>query len=410
MFSICSSRLDLVRTLLRLNQDLLKLQSRLLCHQIIDRIIPNNLEDFKSQKLLTANQPENSKLNKIAIIGLPNSGKSTLTNQLIGQKISSVSKRVHTTRKNVIGVFNHESTQVEILDSPGVIRIKHCIEHHLEHSLLSHPNLSANVADLLVILVDVGKKIYRQCLSVDLWKILNSHRDTKSILVLNKVDQVKKKQKLFDIVNNLTGCCIEGKSIEGSEMFTHRDRLKNTEEEIKQLIYHNMRLKKNETLKEEDLSDLSILRRLSWPYFSRVFMISALTGDGVDDLRNYLVQTAKPSPWKYHKSIVTLQNPKEIAVSIIREKLLDQVKEEVPYSLELKVDLWELNDNGSLNIVVNIFCPKEQYMEMVIGPKGQFVARIAALAQEDLSNVFACHVYLKLAVKRKYLNSARFKK
>lgn len=364
--------------------------------------IPKTKSDHNRVQELDVVQPDEPKLNRVAIIGVPNSGKSTLLNQLVGARVSSVSSKVHTTRRNVIGVLSQGSTQVEFLDTPGLIQLNDCLKHSLEHTLYHHPHLSAKVADMVVVLVDVSLKIYRRFLTKEIYNVLLKHRDKKSVLVLNKVDILEKKQKLMYCVDRLTGGYIDGESVDGKERRIIVGPKRRSYHDMQEIIKRAERKLQNiqDESKKDDLLDPNIdPRNLHWPYFSRVFMISALTGDGVDDLRSYLISEAKPQPWKYHESIITRESPENIICSIVREKFLDNCIWDIPYTLGFKIGDWVVDDLGNLHISVDVIVHKQNQMRFVVGGNGTTVSKVVDQARQELSDLFCCDVRLKINVK-----------
>ncbi|XP_053205777.1 GTPase Era, mitochondrial-like [Panonychus citri] len=365
--------------------------------------IPRTKAEYSRRNSLPIDQPDEPRLNRVSIIGLPNSGKSTLVNQLTGLRITSVSRKVHTTRKNIIGIFNEGSTQIELLDTPGLVKLKHCVDFNLEHTLYNNPRLSAKVADLIAVLVDASQKRYINFLDYETFKLLSKHKDKKSILVLNKVDRTKDKSMLLTAVDNLTGRFIEGESIEGKE---RKETRKPLAKSIKMLIEETEKrlsqspvetdLPQSEELREKLPKDLF---NLYWPNFSKVFMVSALTGDGVDELKDYMIETAKPCQWKYNEKIVTNQDPQALAISIVREKFLDHGQWDTPYLLKFRIVTWELDEMKNLHIVITALCPKSAKMISIIGPEGGLIARISAEARQELIDTFNCEVRLKVIVK-----------
>lgn len=104
------------------------------------------------------------------------------------------------------------------------------------------------------------------------------------------------------------------------------------------------------------LSALAVLVREKtyWPYFNQVFMVSALANDGLDDLKRYLFSRAKPGNWIFTRNLLTDQMPQEIAEMCVREKMLENIHNEVPYEVGLQTSFWEIDDNDCLNIIINI--------------------------------------------------------
>uniref|UniRef100_A0A8D0GLA6 GTPase Era, mitochondrial n=1 Tax=Sphenodon punctatus TaxID=8508 RepID=A0A8D0GLA6_SPHPU len=115
--------------------------------------------------------------------------------------------------------------------------------------------------------------------------------------------------------------------------------------------------------------------------------------------KTYLLMQAKPGPWEFHSEVLTNQSPQEICNNIIREKLLEYLPLEVPYTV-LQGGLWE-GPGGELVILQNLLVKKESHMKMLIGPKGEVINQIVQEAGQDLMNAFLCDVQLKLCVKLK---------
>lgn len=148
----------------------------------------------------------------------------------------------------------------------------------------------------------------------------------------------------------------------------------------------------NPDIKENEASEIG------WPHFSRVFYISALTTDGVEDIRNYFLERAMERPWLHHSSSVTDQNPEEIVKSVVRSKCLAVFKYEIPYNLNFKIELWDVDKSGLLQIAVVVFAP-EKNVKIIIGPKGKNIAKIVGEAQQEIANIFHCDVKFNLIVK-----------
>ncbi|XP_021572573.1 GTPase Era, mitochondrial isoform X3 [Carlito syrichta] len=130
--------------------------------------------------------PENPRVLRVVLLGAPNAGKSTLSNQLLGRKVFPVSKKVHTTRCQALGVITDKEAQVILLDTPGIISPVKQKRHHLEPSLLEDPWKSMESADLVVVLVDVSDKWTRNQLSPQVIRCLTQFSQVPSILVMNK--------------------------------------------------------------------------------------------------------------------------------------------------------------------------------------------------------------------------------
>ncbi|KAI4898568.1 hypothetical protein NFI96_025597 [Prochilodus magdalenae] len=141
--------------------------------------------------------------------------------------------------------------------------------------------------------------------------------------------------------------------------------------------------------------------RSGWPHFKDVFMLCAADGEDVDTLKRYLMVTAKPGPWHYHSDVVTDQSPEDVCVNTVREKLLEYLPQEVPYTISQHIELWRETEDGKLDISVKLHVKKNSHMSMVIGPGGQVMAKIAHEASEDLTNAFMREVRLKISASLK---------
>ncbi|XP_050178002.1 GTPase Era, mitochondrial isoform X2 [Myiozetetes cayanensis] len=378
-------------------------------------------------------QPQNPKVLRIAIIGAPNAGKSTLSNQLLGRKVFPVSKKVHTTRCKARGVITHEDTQLIILDTPGLTNPLKVKRHNLEKAMLTDPWDSMKHADLVLVLVDVSDHWTRNALSKEVLKCLSQFPHIPSVLVLNKVDILKKKYLLLDIVTDLTEGIVNGKKLEVKSAFKSdssssakpplqitqaspagsrapgspcRQGMDQAQEGSGLDNSRGVRDAKSSPVTEEaqgpkqyghkDLKDMK-----GWPNFQEIFMLAARRGEEVDTLKQYLLMQAKPGPWEFHSDVLTSQSPQEVCDNIIREKVLEYLPLEVPYGVTQVTEMWEEGECGELLIVQNLLVPRKSHMRMLIGKGGEVISKIAQEAGQDLMNAFLCDVRLKLRVEVK---------
>ncbi|XP_027717312.1 GTPase Era, mitochondrial isoform X2 [Vombatus ursinus] len=335
------------------------------------------------QALLVAHppdMPENSRILRVVILGAPNAGKSTLSNQLLGRKVFPVSKKVHTTRCKALGVITEEETQVVLLDTPGLISSAKRKRHNLEQSLLKDPWRSMEDADLVVVLVDVSDKWTRGQLNQQVLKCLSQFPQVPSILVMNKVDCLKQKFVLLDLTAALTEGVVGGKELRVKQTFP---------------------VSKTQKAPAESDSEASkgLKERVGWPHFQEIFMLSALSQEDVETLKQYLLAQARPGPWEFHSEVLTSQTPQEICANIIREKLLEHLPQEVPYTVQQVTKLWEEGPGGELVILQDLLVSKESHLRILIGQSGQLISQLAHEVTQDLRNVFLCDVQLRLSVK-----------
>uniref|UniRef100_A0A670KDF8 GTPase Era, mitochondrial n=1 Tax=Podarcis muralis TaxID=64176 RepID=A0A670KDF8_PODMU len=335
---------------------------------------PPPLSAFKAEQDILLghqpDQPENPKILRIAIIGAPNAGKSTLSNQLLGRKVLPVSKKVHTTRRNAQGVITKDDTQLVVLDTPGLTT-------HLKAKRLTQADLVIPTSSFeVLVLVDVSDHYTRNCLHPEVLKCLARFPDLPSILVLNKVDLLKKKFLLLYLVTELTEGVVNGKKLktaEDSDSVPAKENRKHVREKAKK----------------------------GWPGFKEIFMLAATDREEVETLKRYLLKQARPGPWEFHSEVLTTQSPQEVCDNIIREKLLEYLPEEVPYTVTQRTEVWEEGPGGELVIVQNLIVQKETHVKMLVGSRGHLISKIAQEAGSDLMNAFLCDVHLKLSVQLK---------
>ncbi|XP_072519235.1 GTPase Era, mitochondrial [Salminus brasiliensis] len=356
--------------------------------------------------LRAPDQPENPKCLRVAVIGAPNAGKSTLSNQLLGKKLFAVSKKVHTTRSRALGVLTENETQIILLDTPGLTTPSKVKRHHLEKSLLEDPLQSLREADLVVVLVDISDKWTRSRLDFEVLKCLALNPHIPAILVLNKVDLLKDKTLLLDFTAGLTEGIVNGERLKVSSVvkpsqkeFDERQVQQKAAQEAQagEEQFSGTGAQAKRGLSSEQLRGLK--SRKGWPHFKDVFMLCATDMEDVNTLKRYLMVAAKPGPWHYHSDVLTDQSPEDVCINAIRERLLEYLPQEVPYTISPHIELWREDEDGRLDISVKLHVRKNSHMSMVIGPGGQVMAKIVQEASEDLTNAFMQEVRLKISAR-----------
>ncbi|XP_029956775.1 GTPase Era, mitochondrial [Salarias fasciatus] len=366
--------------------------------------VPPDRGEHVSLLMKHPDQPDNAKILKVAIIGAPNAGKSTLSNQLLGRKVFAVSKKVHTTRTRALGVLTENNTQIVLLDTPGLTTPSKVKRHQLEKSLLMDPWNTVKEADMMVVLVDVADRWMCSRLDFEVLKCLAQHPDIPAILVLNKVDLVKVKDKLLDVTALLTCGVVNGRKIRVRPVIKPPWAERRPERDPEPPADRDNAVPEDGAERDSALSkeQLAALRsQQGWPHFKDVFMLSCEDKEDVDSLKSYFIQTAKPGRWQYHSEVLTDQSPEDVCTNIIREKLLEHLPQEVPYSMTQSIQLWQEGENGELDISVKLYVKKPSHMKMLIGTGGKTISRIAQEAGEDLSRVYLRVVRLKLSAKLK---------
>lgn len=357
------------------------------------------------------------RLLRVALVGAPNAGKSTLLNRLVCHEVSSVSNKVHTTRSNTLGVYTRGDTQLEFYDSPGVINREHMFKHKLEDTLLNDPKVATQKCDLVAVIVDASNSRDQRRLNKGVLTLLTEHSDKRSILVLNKVDLIKDKRSLLDVGTRLTQGCIEGKCtmtsrslrqlsndrIRDLNLDAHFEKRKNplndtTNNSTKYNSVNVIELdqKKQEiSEKKQDVSPDSV----GYKNFSQVFSVSALNDDGVDNLRESMIAQAKPVEiWPHGPDYLTNQTAADVAHNIIRGRVMDYVEQAVPYLLRYNYLKFEMDDMGSLHVHLVIKCPQKYMVQKVVGEKGVNIFRIIEDSRELIAKTLACDVKLTILV------------
>jgi GTPase len=269
----------------------------------------------------------------VALIGAPNSGKSTLTNALVGAKVSIVTHKAQTTRGPVRGIALIGDAQVILIDTPGIFQPKRKLDRAMSQAAWER----AGGADIVALVIDAARGL-DATLAPLLRHLPEIRRPT--IAILNKVDLVAKPDLL---------------------------RL---------------------------VTELSAQRE-----FDRVFMLSALTGDGVADLKTYLAEAVPAGPWLFPEDQLTDASLRQTAAEITREKLFLRLHEELPYALTVETTDWKELKDGSVRIEQTIYVERESQRRIVLGAKGAMIKEIGSAARAEIAEIVGTPVHLFLFVK-----------
>lgn len=216
-----------------------------------------------------------------AIIGRPNVGKSTLLNQVLGQKIVITTDKAQTTRKRIKGIYTTGEGQIVFIDTPGV----HKPLNKLGEFLLDEAKISVPDADLIIFLVDGSEPAGKG----DKWIAQNLlQTDTPIIIVMNKVDKTKKPEVI-----------------------------------------------------EKNLLSYKTLFNKNYP----LVKISAKTGRNIDTLIKNIYKYLPDGDLLYPEDIVTEETMRDVTEEIIREKILQNTSDEIPHSVAVKVERYQESDD-----------------------------------------------------------------
>lgn len=133
--------------------------------------------------------------------------------------------------------------------------------------------------------------------------------------------------------------------------------------------------------------------------FEATFMVSALTGDGVDDMRSWLAGEVPPGPWLYPEDQMSDAPLRQLAAEITREKLFNRLHQELPYQSTVETEAWEEKKDGSIRIEQTIYVERDSQKKIVIGKGGQTLKAIGADARKEISGIVEAPVHLFLFVK-----------
>ncbi len=133
--------------------------------------------------------------------------------------------------------------------------------------------------------------------------------------------------------------------------------------------------------------------------FEATFMISALTGDGVADLKTWLATRMPPSPWLYPPDQMSDAPLRQLAAEITREKLFERLHQELPYHATVETETWKELRAGDIRIEQTIFVERESQRKIVLGKGGQTIKSIGEAARKDIAGIVEVKVHLFLFVK-----------
>ncbi|NNG05152.1 MAG: GTPase Era [Inquilinus sp.] len=133
--------------------------------------------------------------------------------------------------------------------------------------------------------------------------------------------------------------------------------------------------------------------------FEATFMISALTGDGIDDLRHALETALPEGPWLYPDDQLSDMPERLLAAEITREKLFLRLRQELPYSATVETESWEEREDGSVRIAQVVYIQRDSQKAIVLGKGGQMIKAIGSAAREELESLLERRVHLSLFVK-----------
>jgi GTP-binding protein Era len=269
-------------------------------------------------------------------MGRPNVGKSTLLNALLGTKVAAVSPWPQTTRKQQMGILTLDDAQIIFVDTPGV----HNPHHRLGERMNEEAASVLQECDLCLLVVDVSEAPNEEDqLIADL--LVDLKRPIQTVMALNKSDLV-----------------------DGEE------------------------LEKN--------------RKAFESLFTQIVMIlpiSATRGDNMDMLVREIISRLPESTPFFPEDQITDLYEREIAADLIREAVLNHLRDEVPHSIAVRIDEYKERNHRGAYIAATLFVERESQKGIVIGQAGSMLKKIGIAARQEIEVMSGGNVFLRLRVK-----------
>jgi len=290
----------------------------------------------------------NKKAGYVAIIGEPNSGKSTLLNAILGQNLSIVTPKPQTTRNKIFGIYTNGNVQIIFVDTPGILKPK----YELQNFMIMELESSFIEADVILLLIDASKyqEAELQTLNDNYKREFSEH---KVICVLNKIDLITKEHVLL-IINDV------------SKKFNFND----------------------------------------------IVPISAISAYNVDELIKTIIQYLPDSEFYYSSETITTQSERFFVSEIIREQTLLLYSEEIPYSVYVEIDEFKERENRKDYIRAGVVVEKDSQKKIIIGSGGTMIKKIGERARKKIEEFLGRPVYLELhaKVRKNWKNDESFLK
>jgi GTP-binding protein Era len=275
----------------------------------------------------------------VCILGRPNAGKSTLLNALVGEKLAIISPKPQTTRNRIQGVVHVPKRKGK--DGGQIVLIDtpgvHKPDSSLGRKMMVEVREALEGCDLVLVIVDVAHKLDpRDQFALDLVK----QSKAKAFLILNKIDLIPEKSKLLPLI-----------------------------EEYRKLYD-----------------------------FAEVFPISALKRKGLDDLMKMILTALPAGPAYFPEDEITDQPARFMAAEIIREQVLLNTSEEIPYATTVIVDNFE-EGKRLTRIGATIYCERDGQKGILVGKGGRMLKKIGTSARIQMERMLGTKVFLELYVK-----------
>lgn len=273
----------------------------------------------------------------VTILGLPNSGKSTLLNSLLGQKLSIITSKPQTTRKRILGILSEENYQIIFLDTPGILSPSYL----LQEKMMEGVKTSLDDADVIIMIIDVKEDpLAENLFSQEFVKESVAKSRKPKLLILNKVDLINQ-----DKVNEL------------------------------------------------------IKRFESQKIFEEVIPISASQNFNIMRVREEIIRFLPEGPKLFPDEQLTDESERYFVSELIREKLLELYQDEIPYSCEVLIADFKEREANKDFISAEIVVERDSQKAIIIGKGGAAIKKLGQVARESVEEFLQKEVFLELRVK-----------
>lgn len=284
----------------------------------------------------TDNLNQNYKAGYVTIFGEPNVGKSTLMNAVLNTKLSITTPKPQTTRRKILGIFSDNEAQIVFLDTPGLIEPKYLLQQKMVEAIHN----ALDECDLILAVVDVSEKVLKNFENKLIPLLLPFSGKKNIFLVINKIDLITK-EEVLQIIDSM------------------KDKFK----------------------------------------FDEIVPVSALHQFNVQELTNTIKKYLPVHPPYFPTDILSQEPERFFIAEIIREKIFETYRDEVPYSTEVIVVEYKERPKGKDYINAEIYVERESQKKIIIGKDGEALKRIGQKARKDIENFLGKEVYLELYVK-----------
>lgn len=280
--------------------------------------------------------PEGHKSGYVAVIGRPNVGKSTLMNQILGEKVAIVSPKPQTTRIRQLGILTEDDKQIVFMDTPGI----HKAQDSLGEFMVEVAKSALEEADVVLFVTDVSEPLTQT-----------------DKIIAEQIKQVSNQEKIIHVLNKT-------------------DAAKNPE--------------KFQAQYEEHMALLAEVEHVP---------TVALDGENVPLLLEKIVARLSEGPRFFPRDQVSDIPLRDIAAEMIREQVLHHTDQEVPYSIAVEISEFKQRKEGLIYISATIFVERDGQKGIIIGKGGKMLKQISSAARKDIEEFLSSKIYLDIFVK-----------